>query len=115
MNRMTIEDLKAEEQMEELGHTCTCVICGGVVSQDDAQFNEGNWVCYDCIHDGRAVECSCCGILYDPNELTDIQDGAVCDNCISHHCAACPQCEEIFIEDYAQDDGLCPLCAAEEA
>lgn len=114
MNRMTIEDLKAEEQMEELVHTCTCTICGNAVSQDDADFNNGNWICYDCIRDGLAIECSCCGTLYDPDKLSDVQDGVVCDDCISNYCVTCPQCGETFIEDYAQDDGLCPLCASEK-
>lgn len=114
MKRMTIEDLRAEERMEELvRYDCTCSICGNVVSQDEAQFNyNNNWVCYDCIRDDRVAECSCCGILYDADELSDMQDGGtVCNECLFSRGATCPQCGEVFIEDYAQDDGLCPLCA----
>lgn len=86
------------------GHTERCAHCGERIDEDDAYYDEyGNPYCSDCWDDLFSA-CECCGEYFRDTEMTETQDGMVCQRCLEENYVECYECGEWVHTDNAITD-----------
>lgn len=72
----------------ESTNVITCAECGCIIDPENAILIGGETYCKNC-----AVECSFCGEYRLRSEMTDTEDGLVCEHCLDNHYGYCESCE----------------------
>lgn len=88
----------------------TCAACGCIIDPENAITIDGETYCEDC-----AVECSLCGEYHLRDEMTETEDGLVCEYCLNNEYGYCESCETwqrtIYLNwCYAEDCYVCDDC-----
>lgn len=96
--------------------TIICENCGKefFASHEAACEVEGEHFCsYDCATVSGYVPCQCCHTLFHPDDLTDTEDGGICDECLEEHYVKCVDCGDLVCAENATDirgDYVCRDC-----
>lgn len=78
-----------------------CEHCGHRMHEDDAYYDDyGSAFCRDC-WDELFTRCECCGEYFRDTEMTETQDGYVCQRCLDRHYVECCECGEWVHTDNA--------------
>lgn len=72
----------------ESTNVITCAACGCIIDPENAITIDGETYCEDC-----AVECSFCGEYHLRDEMTETEDGLVCEYCLNNEYGYCESCE----------------------
>lgn len=72
----------------ESTNVITCAECGCIIDPENAILIDGETYCEDC-----AAECSFCGEYHLRSEMTETEDGLVCEYCLDNEYGYCESCE----------------------
>ena len=67
----------------------------------------------DCATAAGYASCRCCNTLFHPDDLTDTEDGMICDECLEEHYVKCADCGDLVYAENTIDihgDCVCRNC-----
>lgn len=85
----------------------TCAECGCVIDPEDAIMIDGEAYCIDCVE-----ECNFCGEYHLRSEMTDTEDGLVCEHCLDDeygYCECCETWQRLVNLNWCEEDN-CSVC-----
>lgn len=92
------------DMTSEGGRTIRCEHCGRRIHENDAYWDDcGYAYCIDCWDDLFSA-CECCGEYFRDTEMTETQDGCVCQRCLEENYVECCECGEWAHTDNAITD-----------
>ena len=68
----------------ESTNVITCAECGCIIDSEDAIMIDGETYCEDCV-----AECNFCGEYHLRNDMTETEDGLVCEHCLDNEYGYC--------------------------
>lgn len=98
----------------ESTNVVTCAACGCIIDPEDAIMIDGETYCEDCV-----TECDFCGEYHLRDDMTETEDGLVCEHCLDEEYGYCECCntwqrlvnlnwcegDECYVCDDCLDDG----------
>lgn len=71
----------------ESTNVVTCAACGCIIDPEDAIMIDGETYCEDCV-----TECDFCGEYHLRDDMTETEDGMVCEHCLDEEYGYCECC-----------------------
>ena len=97
----------------ESTNVITCAECGCIIDSEDAIMIDGETYCEDCV-----AECNFCGEYHLRNDMTETEDGLVCEHCLDNeygYCECCNTWQRLINLNWCEEDEcyVCDNCLEE--